>query len=480
MNWFDRTIGFFSPEWALQRESARLALASMRGSEPYDAVGWSRRTSGWSRHKGDADSAIARGLVDLRIQSRRLLRGNLYARRAREVVVNNVIGWGIVPSTSNKLLAKRWRAWAESSECDWHQRTNFAGLQRQVMRHIFSDGEVLVIRRLRNRALALQVLEADHLDHTKNRLQGEAGGPVVQGVEFDASGRRVAYWIFPRHPGSSLFPIGTSGRVDARDVLHIFDPERAGQTRAVGALAAAIVDLSDLGDFDDAEMMRVKIASCFAAFIGDSEGALGTAKGKNKNNVMVEEFEPGMIVDVGGGKSVTIAQPPQVTTGDFALRRLRKVAAGVGLAYEDFTADYSQVNFSSARMGRIVHKGFVRAWQYTMLAPQLLGPVWEWHCEVELREASATWTFPPLEMVDPASEVLAETREIRAGRKSWSESIREQGEDPDEVFEQIAADQAKARERGVVLDSDASATTTSGQRQTEQQQTAADTNSQNV
>jgi capsid protein len=30
---------------------------------------------------------------------------------------------------------------------------------------------------------------------------GEGGGPIIDGIEFDKKGRRVAYWLFTSHPG---------------------------------------------------------------------------------------------------------------------------------------------------------------------------------------------------------------------------------------------------------------------------------------
>jgi capsid protein len=46
----------------------------------------------------------------------------------------------------------------------------------------------------------LQGLEADHLDSTRTE-ELKDGGFILQGVEFDALGRRRAYWLYPTHPG---------------------------------------------------------------------------------------------------------------------------------------------------------------------------------------------------------------------------------------------------------------------------------------
>ncbi|WP_163070242.1 phage portal protein, partial [Acinetobacter nosocomialis] len=69
-------------------------------------------------------------------------------------------------------------------------------------------GECLVRRRKRFSSdglpvpMQLQVLEADFLDEARSGKNGK--NEIIQGVEFDPVGRRVAYWLFDEHPGSAL------------------------------------------------------------------------------------------------------------------------------------------------------------------------------------------------------------------------------------------------------------------------------------
>jgi len=79
--------------------------------------------------------------------------------------------------------------------------------------------------------LQLQLLEADFLDHA--RTMGTVNGHVMQGVQFDLLGRRVAYWIFTYHPGGMLVlnPRGgiLSQPVPADQILHTYRVLRPGQ-----------------------------------------------------------------------------------------------------------------------------------------------------------------------------------------------------------------------------------------------------------
>jgi capsid protein len=145
---------------------------------------------------------------------RDLVRNNPHAAKAVAVLVNNIVGSGIMPraaSGDDKLdrkvdaLFERWTA-----DCDADGQLDFYGLQTLICREMVEAGEVLVRRRLRRASdglavpLQLQVLEADFLDATKSSNVG--AGRIVQGIEFDPVGKRRAYWLHPEHPGDAMVP----------------------------------------------------------------------------------------------------------------------------------------------------------------------------------------------------------------------------------------------------------------------------------
>lgn len=472
----DRIALWFSPTAGLRRLQAR-AAADALVKRNYDAAGAGRRTSGWARNRGDANAVIVRAAAELRMHARDLVRNCGWARRGSRTIVNSVVGWGLAPKATGKAAAEAmiaWKAWADALTCEAEGRLTFGGVQRQVMRACYSDGEVLVRRRWRRPEdglplpLQLQVLEADYLDTAKDQITAPSGGQIIQGVEYDLLGRRAAYWIFPDHPGSGRL-VGLSKRIPARDILHVFDPERAGQARGVSWLGASIVPLKDLDDYDDAELMKQKIAACFAAFVSDRDGTATPMGEQDADDPLIETLEPGMVVHLAGDKQVTTASPPQVTTDQFSAKHLRKIAAGIGVTYEDLTGDYSQVNFSSARMARMAFKGNVEGWQSDIAIPFCTG-VWAWAMEAAMflekntwQEApGAEWTAPPLPLVEPDKEIRAKTMEIRAGLTTPSESVRERGGDPETHFIELAKDFERFKTLGLKLDCDPSETSQAG------------------
>lgn len=468
MGFWERVALAVAPRLTLQRAQARKAATALLARN-YEAASRGRRTSGWARTRGDANAILARALPELRMHARDLVRNNGWARKAQRVIANNTTGgWGLTPRALGPEAVKAreiWTKWADASTCDAEALRSFSAIQHQVVRTLATDGEVLIRRRRRRPEdglplpLQIQLLEADYLDSAKDGVRGTAGGPIIQGVEFDAIGRRVAYWLFPEHPGSSR-ATAESKRVPAEDVIHVFDPERPGQVRGVSWYGAGIVPLKDLDEYEDAELMKQKIAACFAAFVTDIDGTSTPMGAQDARHPMIETIEPGMVHHLRAGQDVTFGSPPQVVTDTFTARNLRRIAAALGVTYEDLTGDYSQVNFSSARMSRIAHWGNVRHWQWNVLVPQLCAGVWAWAMEAAvlagaIRNADgAEWTAPPMPMIEPDKEGLAYSRLVRNGVMTFSDMIREQGGDPETHLAEYAEDLKRLDAAGIVLDSD--------------------------
>lgn len=474
--WDRMTLALF-PQWTVNRVRARAAIHIAQ--RHFEAASPGRRTEGWSRSAGDADIALRGAAFELRLHARDLVRNNAWAKRAQRVIANNTVGErGIMAKALGPAAAKAqeiWTNWANSTECESDGRCTFAGIQHLVMKALASDGEVLIRRRGRRPddglsiPLQLQVLEADFLVTAKNTLESEAGGPIIQGVEFDKLGRRAAYWIYKQHPGSGR-NMEAPQRVRADQILHIFYSERPGQSRGTSWFGAAIVPLKDFDEYEDASLVRQKIAAMFAAFVSDADG-LGSAVGETDPATPLQvTFEPGTMLDLPPGKQVTFPSPPTVNDTATQIQTLRRIAASLNVTYEEMTGDYSQVNFSSARMARIAHLANVHDWRWNMLIPLLCQGVWVWAMEAaqgagEIPDGDlpwVQWTAPPLAMIEPDKEARATSSQVRNGMMTPSEMVREQGNDPDTHWQHYADDLKKLDALGIVLDCDARKTSAQG------------------
>lgn len=482
--WFDRALATVAPGWALQRTRARVAQTLML--RHYEAASVGRRTENWNRSNTDANAAQGgQTLAYLRTVARDLVRNNPYAEAALATICDHTVGWGIVakPNPTHQAVAQAWNRWAESTDCDADGRHTLAGLQKLVLKTVVRDGECIVRRRVRRLEdgwpipLQLQVIEPDLIDTSKSQMLPN-GGRIIQGVEFGPLGNREAYWLYPEHPGASLSTnasstFSPSRRIPASDVQHVFKGERPGQVRAASWYAPVLLKLKDFDEYEDATLMKQKIAACLAVITSDPDGqgtALGTAD--DTDNPGTDTISPGAILNVPSGRTVDVVEPPTVGEyKDFTVAVLRAIATGLHVTYEDLTGDFSQVNFSSSRMARLKHWARVEDWRWRLLIPQFCDPVWGWAMDaMQLMGAIdggarpvAEWSAPPMPMIEPNSEILAGQRAVRNGGLSWGEWVRQQGYDPERRLEEIKEWNRKLDDAGVVLDCDPRYITQAGQ-----------------
>jgi lambda family phage portal protein len=469
MNIIDRAIGVLAPKLAFERQQYRHAAKLLQDYEQraFDGASKGRRTDGWKATGTSVNSEIYSALTFLRDRSRELVRNNPYGKRIMRVMPNNIVGTGIRPTpggegkAASKKAKQLWKDWAEKVTCDFDGMNTFYGLQKLAMRAVFESGGVLVLRRRTNNPripIEIQVLEADHIDLNRNGDFGADGGYIMQGVEFNRSGKRVAIWLFEKHPGEQFrFPVSlTSRRIPMDDVMYLYQVERPGQVHGIPLMVSSMMRMKDFDDYEDAQLVRQKIAACFSVFVMDSQDSV--FKGDTEAKEMAERVEPGIIEHLPPGKDVKFANPPGADGyADYSRKIQQGIAAGAGISYEAMTGDLSNVNFSSGRMGWIEMQREIEDWQWNVFIPQFCDRIWQWFNDAAIiagtlrGPVAVSWTTPRRMMLDPVKETNAKISQIGAGLTTLTETLMEDGYDFDEVMEQKAAENAKLKALDITL-----------------------------
>lgn len=476
MNIIDRTISFFDPQAGLKRHAARTALQMARS---YDGAMGGRRTQNWAANNASANASIKGPLPLLRARSRDLMRNTWWGARIQSVYGSHAVGAGVTPvfKTGNKTLDRRaaaaWREWGAA--CDAEGQLDINGLINLATKCVIESGEVLARMRVSNRRdlrvpLELQLLEPDHLDPSRDRF-----GPdkfVFDGIEYDKSGKRAAYWIWPVHPGERgivvRFP---SVSVPAADMLHMYRKDRIGQGRGVPWLAPVLLKGRDAADLEEAIVVKGRIEACLAAFIkSNNPGTTLAAKAAIERGAdgggprRIEELSPGMIAYLEQGEELqTVSPSSSLQFESVLMMNWLALAAGAGITYDQLTGDLRRANYSSLRAGKIEFRRGVEQFQFLTLVAMLLNPlVRRWgdlaqDFGVLPRRAGGypvEWIMPAVEPIDPLKDMEADIMAVRSGRMTWHNFVAAWGVDPDEQMDNIAAWFKDLDARKIVLDTD--------------------------
>jgi lambda family phage portal protein len=472
----------------------------------YEGASLGRRTIGWNPGNESVNSALFRASDTLRARSRDMIRKNAWANNGSEVFVSEAIGTGIKPQSQHtdaatkEALQKLWTKWTDY--CDAHGTSDFYGLQALAVRSMMEGGECFIRLRYRKASdgldipLQLQLLESEHCPSTLNRTE-DNGNVTKYGIEFDQIGRRVAYWMYPEHPGEypitgnpNLVPV----RVPAAQILHMFRPLRPGQVRGEPWLSRALIRLYDYDQYTDADLAGKKIAALFAGFITELDPADPAMPNQTQAlpgeadylppptpGISFSGLEPGTMQKLRPGEDIKFATPPGAGSGfkEFNTACLREIAAAIGVTYEQLTGDLTGVNYSSIRAGLLTFRRRIEQLQHAVIVFQLCRPVWEewlksavFANQIKARKFNnerdqyldVKWITQGWQWVDPQKELDAAKESVRCGFTSVTQVISERGYDVEDTFADIAREQALADKLGLVLDTDARQTANNGQR----------------
>lgn len=484
----DGTVEVFSPSAARRRIAERLALQQMR---QYDAGVVGRRNNGWVRPGTSADAEIRRGMVALRNGARELVRNNKYAAAAVQQVTAHVIGDGISPRAvhSDEGVAAK----AQAAFDDWANgpvdgRNDFYGVQALAFRATVESGESLLVWSPDDTGPdgRVRVLEGDWLDPWKY-VETPAAGRIVQGVEFDGNGDRAAYWLFDRHPGDtggfSMGGFGLGGRstrFEAQHVDHLYREDRPGQTRGAPWLAPAMMTLRDIGDLEDATLMKKKVEACLALILTPAENggppgpfdaaAVAEATAGGEPAASADRLRPGMVFRARPGETAHALEPTSTGDGvEFIRQQLMGVCANLA-PYHFITGDPSQANYSATRALSLPFWANLDGWQQHLAIPVMCATAWRRRMrrlaletgDRRFTQVGALWAPPLRRQNDPIKDGAGELMELRAGLGSMPRSLNTRGINPTAHLQEIAAFNAQADALKLAFDSDPRRLTDSG------------------
>lgn len=453
----------------------------------------SRLNTGWSTLTTSADMESIGSLAALRARSRALVRDNAHAKRAKAVVVNNVIGAGIgmqgsVQNNRGRLVTEvndaiegAWSDWCQAENCHIGGALHFSDLERLLLGEVFEAGDVLLRIHRSGRGpvpLSLEVIEAECLAD-EWEAPNFGGNLVRQGVETDSYHRAVAYWVHEHHPGDPRRGAVPDRlvRIPAEDIIHLRVIDRWPQVRGVPWMHAAMARLFQLGEFQEAAVIAARIGAEKVMVLKETEdGRLAEALGTEENDGTLSwNSSKGQTDILPSGTDLVNWSPeyPHGNYGPFVTAALRDVAAAFGVSYESLSRDYSQSNYSSSRLAllddrdgwRVLQQWYLRAvrerihsaWLEAAVLARAIPTISV--ADYVARPAyyrSATWKPRGWSWVDPTKEVEAYKAAERAGYITKTDVIAQtgNGRDLEDVIRERRRELDALEAAGISTDTD--------------------------
>lgn len=479
---------------ALQRVGSRIApqiknQAAYEGRAVYEGASQRPRLRGFFAPTIGPNEAVVSSLTTLRDRSRASNRSDGYSRAAIDRHVSNMVGTGIVPQSRAKDPAFRARLHELYFDfCDYSDADGlreFNGQQALAARGWMEGGEMFI--RLRPRLpkdgltvpLQIQLIEPE-LVPVNYTTTAPGGNPIRAGIEFDMIGKRAAYWCWKARP-EQLDPIesGTMVRIPADQMLHLFEPVRAGQIRGIPQLTQSLVELFDINGFKDATLLRQKISNMMVGTVTSTPSDIAEQIDPLTGQPISMEdggasiaMEPATMIDMPPGTSVNWSTPPEATGySDFIREQLMAAAVAADVPYEVLTGDMRGINDRTVRVILGEFRRRVEQRQHHTLVFTMLRPIWLAFIARAILSGAITvpaayWTDPtPWQRVEwlpptwpylhPVQDVQYRVDLSRAGFTSRSRIIKEiTGADAEVIDAEIAADKKRAEDLGLAFDSD--------------------------
>jgi len=437
-----------------------------------------------TKSSGSADTVNRAAIQSLRDQARNLEENYDIASGALDVLVDNVVGMGIRPDPQikslngdlledvNSKLRQLHRDWVKRPEVTWE--FDFYTAQRLLARSLYRDGEVLAQRLLgKVRGLdhgtivpfSIEMMEADFLPMT---FDDDAKG-IVQGVQKNAWGRPINYYIYKTHPGSYVGfggMLAETKRVKASAILHPKMVKRIGQTRGVSVFATVLGRFEDIKEIEESERVAARVAAAMTGYIkkGNPDNYVSPKSGENFRMI---DFEPGIIFDdLREGEDVGLisSNRPNSQVTLFRDDNMRAAASGIGAAFSSIAKNYNG-SYSSQRQELVeAYQHYGPLWMYFVRT--VCQPIWEDFVSMAFASGAVDTpsdldrdtmfdvdhSRPAMPWIDPKKEVEGIEKRLNLRLVARSQAIRQSGQDPDEVRELVKREKAQDEEDGFSSD----------------------------
>jgi lambda family phage portal protein len=397
-------------------------------------------------------------------------------RAAVGKLVAALVGTGIVPRSASPDPAVRKAAdalflkWTDEASTD-PGCADFYAQQRAAVTEMLVGGEAFwrIRPRKRDDGLVVPVQVSLHTgDEVVDRSENSGTGRrVVQGCVLSPIGA-VDAWLF-RDPATQ-----EERQVPAGSVVHLYDPPMPGALRGLPVAAPVLLKARELDLYTDATLVRQQLAAMYVAFLKrNGDATVDPITGDpvvSGGDLPTLSLHPGAFQELEPGEEIQFSEPPQATDFGEFWRAGVETIAGAFYGMPSWYLLGTTRGLESDRTMRVQLLAFRRQLaqaQHQVIAPALRQVYLAWFtAAVEAGalalpagskvadHAAVVFRAPRNEHLHPVQDAQAARDAVRNGQRSLSSVIAENGDDPAQVFAEIAADQKALDGLGLRVESD--------------------------
>jgi lambda family phage portal protein len=477
------------------------------GGSPYTGASDKRSLAEWFASSGNADTEL-QSLQILRNRTRDLFRNAPAGHGAINKLVNGTISRGLRLQSSidrdflnlsekqaqdwQKKTQQEFRIWSESQDCDYMRQDTFFGLQRLAYKAMLTGGDTFILLPQKERPmmpydLRVQLIEADRICNP-NDLPDSA--KIAAGIERDDDGVPIAIHIRTPHPGASWPYAGNltatwlrvpfyGRKTGRRNVIHLLDVDRIGQTRGVPILTPVIDTLKQVSKYSEAELSAAVINAMLSVFIqrpaDDPLSNPSSEVDENGNPVQQPWDDPDnyklgngtWIEGAPGNELQTIAaNRPSSQYDPFFLSCMKQIGMALGIPFEVLISHFSS-SYSASRAALlefyesilIYRDKFVNSFcqpiyneflTEAVIKGYISAPGFLTNPRVKLAYSGAYWVGSGLKQLDEVKETNAAALRVEKGFSTIQhEATKLTGLDYTDIMHQRAEEKRIAEECGL-------------------------------
>lgn len=496
-----------------------MSWGSLRQNPYNSASRTSRELSCWNPVLKSADSDMLYNKAATEARAQDLARNNGFIKGAIQNAKDRVVGshfrlqlrprYRALGYESGELdawvsiIEQEFQSWAEDPDCfvDARRQMTFTQLIRECIGSNLIHGEYFLSREWKptQRSKFSTCFLSVEPERIENPPQYSFDDNIRGGIKLDSYGEAVGYYVLTKHRNDLITSkLSNTYQYQPKfndfgwlNFIHVFERERANQTRGFSPIASVIQKLKMLDRYEDTELEASIMAATYAMVLKSDVGpsALDALQGENPEETALYQYQQGRMAFNQNSKlsfdGVTVPQlfpneelqllspnHPNGNSNEFKLGMNLHMARGVGTSYEEFTGDYSRTTYSSARVSMQVADNHIKATREgvaSRLASQIfrlwldegitrgilpLPPRMDVSTYFSTRSqiAYCDWLGAGRIIIDEVKHQNATKIALSNGTTTLSQACAEAGLDWEDVLSQRAVEQARLKELGLVFE----------------------------